>query len=117
MSRNVLYVVDSLGLSGKTLGLVNLALRLDPARYRPVVASLAPLAGGLVERLRAGGVQTVHVPCSDGINPGVVARLVSLQQEISPSLIHCFNPRPMLYGGLSAALTARPAVGSLSAFA
>lgn len=117
MTHTILFVVDSLGLSGKTLGLVNLALGLDPARYRPVVASLAPLAGGLVERLRAGDVQTVHVPCNDGLNPGVVARLVSLQQETSPALIHCFNPRPMLYGGLSAALTARPAVGSLSAFA
>ena len=53
MAHNVLYVVDSLGLSGKTLGLVNLALRLDPARYRPVVASLTPLTGGLVDRLRA----------------------------------------------------------------
>jgi glycosyltransferase involved in cell wall biosynthesis len=117
VTRNVLYVVDSLGLSGKTLGLVNLALRLDPARYRPVVASLSPLDGGLVERLRAGGVQTVHVPCSDGLNASVVKRLLSLHKETSAALVHCFNPRPMLYGGLSAALSSKPAVGSLSAFA
>lgn len=117
MAHNVLYIVDSLGLSGKTLGLVNLALRLDPARYRPVVASLAPLEGNLVERLHAGGVPTVHVPCTDGVNAGVVKRLVSLQRETAPAIVHCFNPRPMLYGGLSAALTSRPAVGSLSAFA
>ncbi|HVK83026.1 MAG TPA: glycosyltransferase [Kofleriaceae bacterium] len=117
MTHSVLYIVDSLGLSGKTLGLVNLALRLDPARYRAVVASLAPLSGGLVDRLHAGGVPTVHIPCNDGVNAGVVKRLVSLQRQVSPAIVHCFNPRPMLYGGLSAALTSRPAVGSLSAFA
>lgn len=117
MAHNVLYVVDSLGLSGKTRGLVELALRLDPARYKPVVASLAPLAGALVERLRAAHIPIVHVPCDDGINAGVVKRLVLLAQQTAPSIVHCFNPRPMLYGGLSAALTSRPAVGSLSAFA
>lgn len=117
MTHNVLYVVDSLGLSGKTRGLVELALRLDPARYKPVIASLAPLEGGLVDRLRAASIPTVHVPCDDGLNAGVVKRLVQLAQQTAPALVHCFNPRPMLYGGLSAALTSRPAVGSLSAFA
>lgn len=117
MAHNVLYVVDSLGLSGKTSGLVNLVLRLDPARYRPVVASLAPLDGKLVERLRTAGVPTVHVPCNDGLNASVIKRLLALHKEAAPSLVHCFNPRPMLYGGLAAALNAKPAVGSLSAFA
>jgi glycosyltransferase involved in cell wall biosynthesis len=117
MADTILYLVDSLGLSGKTLNLVNLALRLDPKRYRAVVATFAPPTGMLVDRLRAGNVPVEYVPCSDGLNPGVVAKLLRLHREHAPAMVHCFNPRPMLYGGLAAALSRRPAIGTLSAFA
>lgn len=117
MTRTILYLVDSLGLSGKTRALTELALGLDPARYKPVVATLAPPDGVLVDRLRAAAIPVAHVPCSDGVAPSVVARLVRLVGETRPAIVHCYNPRPMLYGGLAAAAMARPAVGSLSAFA
>ena len=117
MARTVLYVVDSLGLSGKTHALTELALGLDPGRYRAVVATLAPATGVLVERLRARAIPVEHVPCGDGVTPGAVARLIGLVGKTRPAVVHCYNPRPMLYGGLAAAATARPAVGSLSAFA
>jgi glycosyltransferase involved in cell wall biosynthesis len=117
MAETILYLVDSLGLSGKTLNLVNLALGLDRSRYRSVVATLAPPSGMLFERLRAGGVPVEHVSCTDGISPSVVGKLLRVHHKHQPAMVHCFNPRPMLYGGIAAALTARPAIGSLSAFA
>ena len=117
MVRTVLYVVDSLGLSGKTQSLVNLALGLDPARYRGVIASFAPPEGMLADRLTAGGVPIVHVPVADGLQPGAIARLLSLGRDVEPAVMHCYNPRPMLYGGLAGAVTARPVIGTLSAFA
>lgn len=117
MTRTVLYLVDSLGLSGKTLGLVNLALRLDPARYRAVVGSLIAPEGALADRLRAGGVSVHHVPCEDGVNADVVRRMLALEHDLAPDLVHAYNLRPMLYGGLAARLRACPAIGSLSAFA
>ena len=117
MAETVLYVVDSLGLSGKTLNLVNLALGLDPRRYRGVVATLAPPEGMLADRLRAGGVTVAHVPCRDGLNPAAIAGLLRLGREHRPAMVHCFNPRPMLYGGIAAAVSSRPAIGTLSAFA
>ncbi|MCW5802413.1 MAG: glycosyltransferase [Deltaproteobacteria bacterium] len=115
--QTVLYVVDSLGLSGKTLTLVNLAQGLDPARYRGVVVSLAPLEGMLADRLHKGGVPVVHVPCADGLQANVVGKLLRLGQKYKPAMVHAFNPRPMLYGGIAAAMTGRPAIGTLSAFA
>lgn len=117
MTQTVLYVVDSLGLSGKTFSLVNLALGLDPERYRGVVATLSHSEGMLVDKLRAADIPIVHVPCTDGLNSAVVGRLLRLSRDIRPAMVHCFNPRPMLYGGLVAALGARPAIGTLSAFA
>jgi glycosyltransferase involved in cell wall biosynthesis len=71
----------------------------------------------LAERLAAGGVPVTHVPVADGLQPGAIARLLGLGREVQPALVHCYNPRPMLYGGLAGAVTARPVIGTLSAFA
>ena len=117
MTENVLYVVDSLGLSGKTRALTNLALNLDRDRFKPTVATFAPLEGMLAEQLQAAGISVVHVPCEDGLRGRVLGRLLKLVRQIRPALIHCFNPRPMLYGGLAALAVRRPAIGTLSAFA
>ena len=35
-ARTVLYIMDTLGLSGRTKGIIDLALHLDPGRYTPV---------------------------------------------------------------------------------
>jgi len=117
MTETIVYVVDSLGLSGKTRALANLALNLDRRRYSAFVVSFAPPEGMLADQLGAAGVPVEHVPCSDGLQPRVVPRLYKLMRQQRPALVHCFNPRPMLYGGLAAAALGRPAIGSLSAFA
>lgn len=117
MKQLVLFVVDSLGLSGKTRALTNLALGLARERYDSFVVTFAPPEGMLAEQLRAGGVQVEHVECDDGLAPRVVARMLKLMRHLKPAIVHCYNPRPMLYGGLAAAAMARPAIGTLSAFA
>ena len=114
----VLYVVDGLGLSGKTKALVDLVAGLDPARYRAVVAFFDDEPGPLPDKLRALGVELVHVPCPDGLNLQVLRGLVGLVRRLRPEVIHCYNPRAMLYGGLVArALGVRATLGTLSAFA
>ena len=114
----VLYVVDALGLGGKTKSLVDLACNLDPERYQPVVCGFNEEKGILVERLRAAGIPMHIVPCREGLNFGMVARLMPLIRSIRPAVIHCYNPRPIIYGGLAARLMGvRGTVGSLSAFA
>jgi len=114
----VLYIVDGLGLSGKTKAMVDLVAGLDPARYRPVVAFFNDEPGPLPSKLRALGVELVHVPCPDGLNVKILTGLGTLVRRLRPEVIHCYNPRAMLYGGLVArALGVRATLGSLSAFA
>lgn len=117
MTTTILYVVDSLGLSGKTRALAQLATNLAPNRFRAIVATFEPPAGLLAEQLERANVPIVHVPCADGLQPTTLGRLLRVSRRIKPEIVHCFNPRPMLYGGLAAKALARPAIGTLSAFA
>jgi len=117
-AARVLYLVDGLGLSGKTKAMVDLIIGLDPARFRPTLITFDGERGTLYERLRGHGVPVEEVPCPDGLNLGVVARLGVAARRLRPEVIHCYNPRTMLYGGVVAqALGIRATIGSLSAFA
>ena len=114
----VLYLVDGLGPSGKTKAIVDLIEGLDRARYRAVVGFFNDEPGMLPNRLQALGVELVHVPCPDGLNLQVLRRLAAVIRRVRPDVIHCYNPRAMLYGGLvGRALGVRARIGSLSAFA
>lgn len=114
----VLHVVDGLGLSGKTRNLVSLVSQLDRRRYAPVVCRLDPEWSQLVGQLEAAGVPLYTIACKAGVSPGMVLRLARLAWRVKAGIVHCYNPRPMLYGGLAArALGIRAVVGSLSAFA
>jgi glycosyltransferase involved in cell wall biosynthesis len=118
MSATVLYLVDGLGLSGKTKALVDLVAGLDPARYRGHVVCFDKEKSPLVDRLQAAGAPIDEIPCPDGLNMGVVARIGMLARKLNPAVIHCYNPRTMLYGGMVArALRIDATLGSLSAFA
>jgi glycosyltransferase involved in cell wall biosynthesis len=61
----------------------------------------------------------VHtLACQDGVHLGAVLRLARLARSVKADIVHCYNPRPMLYGGLAAqAIGIRAVIGSLSAFA
>jgi glycosyltransferase involved in cell wall biosynthesis len=63
-------------------------------------------------------VAVTRIPCPDRLNLGVVARLDNLVRRLRPDVIHCYNPRTMLYGGIVARLArVRAVLGTLSAFA
>jgi glycosyltransferase involved in cell wall biosynthesis len=113
-----LFLVDGLGLSGKTRSLLELVCGLDRKRYRGVVCCFDIENSPLVERFRTADVPVFEVRCHKGLNVNVVWRLVRLMRRVRPDVVHCYNPRTMLYGGLAAMLLGRRAtVGSLSAFA
>lgn len=114
----VLLVVEGLGLSGKTKALVDLACRLDPARYAAAVCCFDREGSPLADRLAAHGVPLYEVACRDGLDPGAVGQLARVVRAVRPAVVHCVNPRPMLYAGAAARLAGvRGVVGSLSAFA
>jgi glycosyltransferase involved in cell wall biosynthesis len=116
--RTVLHVVDGLGLSGKTRNLVSVVSQLDRRRFAPVVCRLSAEDSPLVSQLEAAQVPLHTIPCSDGVRPAAALRLAALAWSLKADVVHCYNPRPMLYGGLAArAIGVRSTFGFLSAFA
>jgi len=116
--KTVLHIVDGLGLSGKTRHLVSMVSRLDRRRFTPIVCRLSAEPSPLVAELEAARVPLHTIPCRDGLHPQLVPRLAKLAWSVGAEVVHCYNPRPMLYGGIAArAIGVRAAVGFLSAFA
>ena len=114
----VLYIVDGLGLSGKTKAMVDLVAGLDPERYRAHVICFDTEESPLAERLKSLAVPVDEIPCPDRLNVGVMARIGGVVRRLRPEVIHCYNPRTMLYGGTVARMAGvRAALGTLSAFA
>jgi len=117
LAETILYIVDSLGLSGKTRTIAHLATHLDE-RYKAVICALADEATPLSGELTAGGVEVETLACSDGLDVRMVPRIARAIRTHRAAIVHCYNPRPMLYGGLAAKRGgANAAIGSLSAFA
>jgi glycosyltransferase involved in cell wall biosynthesis len=128
-ASDVLYIVDGLGLSGKTKAMVDLVAGLDPERYRATVLCFDTEKSPLDARLRGLGVDVREVQCPPGLNLTVMRRIREVVRQVRPDVIHCYNPRTMLYGGLVAraggqrgtaglaALRGIPTLGTLSAFA
>ncbi len=116
-AKPVLYVMDTLGLSGRTKGIIDLALNLDPSRYRPVFCSLGDESSELVELLRERSIPIEFLPFTCGLQLSGVRMLVSLIRSYGIQVVHPVNPRPLLYAGVAARLAGIRAVGSLSAFA
>jgi glycosyltransferase involved in cell wall biosynthesis len=111
-------LVDGLGLSGKTRTLVHLALGLDPSRFRAVVCTYSTERSVLTAQLESAGIPVHTLPARDGLDLGALSRTARLVRTIKADLVHCYNPRPILYGGIAARVRGVGAtVGSLSAFA
>ena len=101
----MLYLVDGLGLSGKTKALGDLSP--GSPRALPRRGLLLRRRGQPAGRAPARLDVPVHeVPCHDGLDVGVVARLGAIVRRLRPRVVHCYNPRPMLYGGTVARLAA-----------
>lgn len=117
-TKNVLFIVDNLGLSGKTRTMAFVATHLDPRRFRSVVCTFAEETSILAEQLNANGIPVHHIACRDGIDWTAPLRLARLMHSFHCDVVQCYNPRPILYGGLAAKLAGvRGTVGFLSAFA
>lgn len=111
-------LVDGLGLSGKTRTLVHLALGLDPGRFRAAVCTYSTERSVLTTQLESAGIPVHTLPAREGLDLGALSATARLVRAIKADLVHCYNPRPILYGGIAARIRGVGAtVGSLSAFA
>lgn len=117
-AKTVLYIMDTLGLSGRTKGIIDLALHLDPRRYRPAFCSLGDESSALADRLTERGIPIDFMPLAPGLQLESIWRLAGVVRRHGARVLHAVNPRPILYAGVVAKLLRLPAtVGSLSAFA
>jgi len=113
-----MLVVDGLGLSGKTKALVDLAIGLDRSRFEPCVVCFRTEGSPLAAQLHDRGVPLEQVPIEERLSIANLWRMIRVIRRLRPDIVHCYNPRAMLYGGLAArVLGIRAVVGSLSAFA
>lgn len=118
-ARTILYVHADAGMYGSGVCLLDLASRLPPDRYRPLVA--LPTEGPLADALRAHGVEVMTFPLGGmrrTFRPDHIAgmlwqtlsgarRLASLVRERSVAIVHT-NCTHVLSGVIAAKLTGRP---------
>jgi len=98
--------------------MAHVASHLDPRRFRAAVCTFSAEDSVLTDQLRENGVPIYTLPCKDGLDFRVILRLRTLMQSLQTQVVHCCNPRPILYGGVAARfLRIRGAIGFLSAFA
>jgi glycosyltransferase involved in cell wall biosynthesis len=98
--------------------MVYLASHLDPARFRAEVCTFSDEPSVLWDQLAAGHIPVHTIRCREGLDVGAIVRVGKLIRATRATVVHCYNPRPILYGGVAAAvLGVRARVGSLSAFA
>lgn len=120
--RKVLFVHTTSEVGGSDVSLAHLVERLDPARFRAIVA--LPSHGPLVARLEAAGAEVAVLPRMRKLTsrrgrrglavfaaayPMGVASLVSLIRRRGVDLVHT-NTIHNLYGWAAARLTRRPHV-------
>jgi glycosyltransferase involved in cell wall biosynthesis len=106
--RHVLYLTTSFGTLGPATALVELALRLDPARYRPVMAQLGPRQDGLLERRLADAGVPVHSLGTSG--PRAIPALVRIARETRAAVLHTRLVRADFLGRLAGRLAGVPLV-------
>jgi glycosyltransferase involved in cell wall biosynthesis len=90
--------------------MLDIALRLDPARYRSIAALPAP--GQLQAELETHGVPTFIVRSGRWWNPRMPIGLARLCHRENVALIHAHLPEHAFYGCLAARLAACPTVAT-----
>lgn len=127
--KRVLFIDHTPALGGGEVALLNLLSKLDPARYRPVVALFAD--GPLAVALRQAGVETHIIPLSAevletrkdslagrrawrfGVAAAALQHVHRVARFISDGrfdLVHCNSLKSDLIGGLAARLARTPVV-------
>lgn len=98
--------------------MVYLASHLEREHYDAAVCTLDGEPSVLASQLENAGIPVHTLACRDGLDFRMVPRIAKLIRSVGAEVVHCYNPRPILYGGLAARLRGVDAtIGSLSAFA
>src|ERR1700704_5533772 len=93
--KNVGFVVDGLGLSGKTRTMAFVATHLDPRHFRSFVCTFTKGTSILADQLKASGIPVHHLACRDGIDWSTPIRLAKWMRSFGCDVVQCYNPRPI----------------------
>ena len=92
---HILHVVIALEPGGLENGIVNVANRLDPGRFRLSICCLEQ-AGAFAKRL-SPNVQVIVLNKPLGISPRTTLRLHTVLGRLKPDLVHTHGLGPLLY--------------------
>jgi sugar transferase (PEP-CTERM/EpsH1 system associated) len=99
----VLHLLNQLDTGGAECLVLNLARKVDRARFTLLVGSLAG-EGDLSPEFHRLGVPTYPLHRRPGLDVSLVPRLVRLMRRERVDVLHTHNVTPWLYGGLAARL-------------
>lgn len=106
----VMHVTHDLHIGGLQRVVVDLATRLDPARYAASVCSLRD-GGPLEEELQSAGIQVFHLPRTPGRTDYFSFwKLSRVLRQSRPDILHTHNTQPLLDGAVAAKLAGIPVV-------
>jgi glycosyltransferase involved in cell wall biosynthesis len=103
----VMEIVHSMEVGGMERVVANLARRMDPARFRPMVVCIAR-KGGFAPGLEADGFEVVSLDKPPGVDLGAALRLARLIRKRRIDVVHLHNSGPLFTGTLAAVLTRVP---------
>lgn len=111
-AKTILFVIDTLEVGGTERSLLDIAGRLDPSRFRPIVCRLYPGETLQAEFERAGiEVVSCELPGKYSFLRGV-RKLRSFVREKQPDLIHTMLFRADQVGRVAGAVSKIPVVSS-----
>ncbi len=99
----LLHVLNTLDTGGAEYVVLNLARRLDPARFSLHVCGLSG-EGSLADAFRRLGVTVHALRRRPGVDVGLCFALARLIRREHLEVVHTHNAGPWLYGGLAAKL-------------
>lgn len=110
--HNILYLHEAARISGAENSLLNLAVRLDRRKFRPVF--ICPGSGEFADKLRIAGIKVCHLDFPRvrgmvGVFPAM-NRIKSVIREEKISLLHSNSIRAHIYAALSARAFGLPVV-------
>ncbi len=103
MTHRVMHLIASLDWGGAERVVADLARRLDPSRYEPVVCYLQG-EGALRSELERHGVEVVRLPDRARFDPRTAMAVAAVARARSINLLHLHIPRPAFWGSWGARL-------------
>lgn len=104
---NVLYLVLSMGLSGRGVAVLELVRNLKKDIYNCTVCCFDE-RGILADELEKEGVEVIVMRRKSGLDFSLILKLAGMMKERKIDIVHAYNAGPFFYGSLAAKISRIP---------